>query len=253
MSEWSSAYYTYSYTYFTRRFAYFIGRYCRTSTEVVRLVYPCCYFVFKTSTWRHCFDWFPSVTQSPVYCSVMLQDQISARLSEEHVFAESMWHHVCEAYHVIGVYASSHSQMKWLHLTQSHRSHINGPAHRKSASWSCANGWPSSVNTFISCRVTAAAVEQETSSGMNQTKEQIIPSSPWMTCSSDPENVFASLASLSKHSWPNSALATVCVRVCVCVCVHVFSFSSTRTTPLKPLLTNHVCQTVVAATNINYD
>lgn len=67
------------------------------------------------------------------------------------------------------------------------------------ASWSCAN----SVNTFISCRLTAAAVERETSSGMNQMKEQIIPSSPWMTCSSDPESVFASLA-------PRKALLLKC-------------------------------------------
>lgn len=56
-----------------------------------------------------------------------------------------------------------------------------------------ANGRPGRVNTFISCRLTASTVEQETSSGMKQMKEQIIPS-PWMTCSSDPESEFASLA-----------------------------------------------------------
>lgn len=125
--------------------------------------------------------------------------------------------------------------MKCLHLTPSHRTHINGPARRNSASWSCANGWPSSVNTFISCRVTAAAVEQETSSGMNQMKEQIIPSSPWMTCSSDPESVFASLASLSKHSWPNSALATVCVCVFACFQLRIHSHSSLKT-PCSPTM-----------------
>lgn len=63
-----------------------------------------------------------------------------------------------------------------------------------SASWSCANGGPGSVNTFISCRLTAAAAEQKTSSRMNQMKQQSIPPFPWMTCSSDPESAFASLA-----------------------------------------------------------
>ena len=90
---------------------------------------------------------------------------------------------------------------------------IIGHACCNSASWSCANGWPSSVNTFISCRLTAAAVEQKTSSGMNQMKEQIIPSSPWMTCSSDPESVFASLASL-KALLPKCGIGKS-VRVCV--------------------------------------
>ena len=88
---------------------------------------------------------------------------------------------------------------------------INGHAFLNSASWSCANGWPNSVNTFISYRLTAAAVEQKTSSGMNQMKEQIIPSSPWMTCSSDPENVFASLA-------PLKALLRKC-SICESVCL----------------------------------
>lgn len=50
---------------------------------------------------------------------------------------------------------------------------VNGHSCCSDASWSCANGW-SSVNTFISCRVTAAAGEQKTSSGMNQIKEQMI-------------------------------------------------------------------------------
>lgn len=73
-------------------------------------------------------------------------------------------------------------------------------------------------NPFISCRLRAAAVEQKTSSGMNQMKEQIIPSSPWMTCSSDPESVFASLASpkalLPKCSVGKSVY--VCVNKCQC-------------------------------------
>lgn len=84
-----------------------------------------------------------------------------------------------------------------------------------SAFWSCANGWPSSVNTFISCRLTAAAEEQKTSSGMNQMKKQIIPSSPWMTCSSDPKSVFASLASLK------ALLPKFSIGKSVCVCVYV--------------------------------
>lgn len=62
---------------------------------------------------------------------------------------------------------------------------INGHACHNTASWSCANGWPS----FISYRLSVATVEQTTSSGMNQMKEQIIPSSPCMTCSSDLESV----------------------------------------------------------------
>lgn len=92
---------------------------------------------------------------------------------------------------------------------------------RNSASWSCANGRPSSINTLISCRLTAAAAEQKTSSGMNQMKEQIIPSSPWMTCSSDPESVFASLASLKALSAKFSASNGVCERVCVFACFQV--------------------------------
>jgi len=35
-----------------------------------------------------------------------------------------------------------------------------------------AEGWPSSVNTLIFCRLTAAALELKTSSGMNQLKEK---------------------------------------------------------------------------------
>lgn len=107
---------------------------------------------------------------------------------------------------------------------------INGYAPCNSASWSRANGWPGSVNTFISCRLTAAAVEQETSSGMNQMKEQIIPSSPWMTCSSDPESVFASLS--------QSSLAQMQHRQeCVCVCqrVCVFRLSPTYATLFQSL------------------
>lgn len=94
---------------------------------------------------------------------------------------------------------------------------VNGHASCNSTSWSCANGWPSSVNTFISCRLTAAVVEQKTSSGMNQMKEQIIPSSPRMTCSSDPESVFASLASLKALSPKCSTGQSVRASVRVCV------------------------------------
>lgn len=62
---------------------------------------------------------------------------------------------------------------------------------------------PGSVNTSISCRLTAPAVEQKTSSGMNQMKEQIIPS-PRMTCSSDPESAFLPRPPPSKLSLPRS-------------------------------------------------
>lgn len=71
---------------------------------------------------------------------------------------------------------------------------INGHACHNTASWSCANGWPS----FISYRLSVATVEQNTSNGMNQMKEQIIPSSPCMTCSSDLESL--PHLPLSKHS-----------------------------------------------------
>lgn len=125
---------------------------------------------------------------------------------------------------------------------------VNGHACRNSASLSCANGWPSSVNTFISCRLSAAAVEQKTSSGMNQMKEQIIPSSPWMTCSSDPESVFASLASL-KALLPKCGVGksgyiyvSVCVCVSKCACLLVFRLSFTYITLFQSLLASNECQ-----------
>ena len=130
-----------------------------------------------------------------------------------------------------------------------------------SAFWSCANGWPSSVNTFISCRLTAAAAEQKTSSGMNQMKEQIIPSSPWMTCSSDPKSVFASLASLKallpKFSIGKSVWVWVCVSMCVCVCMcvcmHVFRLSLACTTLFQSLLTDDERLTIEPTTNTGWN
>lgn len=99
----------------------------------------------------------------------------------------------------------------------------NGQAWCNSAFWSCANGWPDPVNTLISCRLPAAALEQRTSSGMDQMKEQIIPSSPWMTCSSDPESVSASLAfikaRLAMFSTGNR-VAHVCVSLQVILYLH---------------------------------
>ncbi len=129
---------------------------------------------------------------------------------------------------------------------------VNGHACCDSASLSCAKGWPSSVNTFISCRLTAAAVEQKTSSGMNQMKEQIIPSSPWMTCSSDPESVFASLSSL-RALLPKCGIGKsgyVCMCVCMWASVRALLFSGY---PLliglfQSLLANDEFQSIVATT-----
>lgn len=73
---------------------------------------------------------------------------------------------------------------------------IHGDAGSSSESWSLANGLLSSVNTYISSGLTAAAADQKSSRGINQMKVEIIPSSPRMTCLSDPEIVFDSLASL---------------------------------------------------------
>lgn len=81
-------------------------------------------------------------------------------------------------------------------------------------------------NIFISCRLTGSTVEQKTSSGMKQTREQIIPS-PWMTCSSEPESALALLTSL-KALW-----ATFRSRNGVEACVP--RSSSTDTTGRKSL------------------
>lgn len=56
---------------------------------------------------------------------------------------------------------------------------INCPACCNVMSWSHANGQRGSVSAFISCRLTASTVEQKTSSGMHQMKEQIIPLPGW--------------------------------------------------------------------------
>lgn len=142
---------------------------------------------------------------------------------------------LCDAYSGIGV-ALLFADVKGLQMISRCRvSHVGGSLH------------PGALQTFgrvQSTRSSAATAEQETSSGMKQMKEQMIPPSPWMTCSSDPESVFASLASfralLAKFSASNIFFS---VRVCVLACVGPM-ISLTRLFKFPA-----ACLTVAATTN----
>lgn len=96
---------------------------------------------------------------------------------------------------------------------------IHGQPCRNRASWSCANGRPGSVNTFISCRLSRRHPAEWTKWKsklflllpgwhVHQTLKMCLPRSPPL-----------------KHSQPNSALVTVCASECACL--HVFRLSST--------------------------